>query len=117
MHASRQEVPVAIQDGGFEGRYADWGEFNVGFESIPGGTDPAALFVGLPDDRCPCPHWGFLFRGRMILRYGDHTETVSGGQAFYAAPGHLPLYEEDCEVLKFSPRDQYERVLAVVERG
>src|SRR5207245_7421707 len=30
--------------------------------------DLAPLLKGLPDDRCQCPHWGFLFKGRIVVR-------------------------------------------------
>ena len=29
-------------------------------------SDLGPLLAGLPGGRCPCPHWGYLSRGRII---------------------------------------------------
>jgi hypothetical protein len=41
----------------------------------------------------------------MRVRYADHEEVVTAGEAYYLAPGHLPVMEEDCEMVEFSPKD------------
>jgi hypothetical protein len=51
------------------------------------------LFKGLPDDRCQCPHWGYVLKGRMRIRYPDHDEIIEAGDAYYMVPGHLPFIE------------------------
>ena len=33
--------------------------------SVPAGTDFGPLLKGLPNDRCPCPHWGYVLKGRL----------------------------------------------------
>jgi hypothetical protein len=33
------------------------------------------------------------------------------------APGHLPLFEEDSEVIEFSPRGEYQKTMEVAERN
>ena len=48
----------------------------VAFESAPAGTDPGPMVKGLPDDRCQANHWGYLFKGHMIVDYGDRTEEI-----------------------------------------
>ena len=68
---------------------ADWGEMRLDFASFPP-HNLAPLLKGLPDNRCQCPHWGYLFEGKSVVRYADHEETITAGQAFYMSPGHVP---------------------------
>ena len=98
-------------------RDAEWGEMNVAFEGLPAGIDTAPLFRGLPDDRCQCPHWGVLLKGRLRVRYADREEIVEAGQAYYMPPGHTVSVEDDCEMLHFSPRGEYARTLAAIRRN
>jgi quercetin dioxygenase-like cupin family protein len=55
-----------------------------------------------------------VFKGRFVIRYGDHEETVSAGDAFYMAPGHVPAFLEDTEMFELSPADELKAVLDVV---
>ncbi|MPZ48036.1 MAG: hypothetical protein GEU75_01775 [Dehalococcoidia bacterium] len=88
MHASRDSLPAETMGDSYEGHFADWGEFTGYFEKIKGGTDFSPLFVGLPDDNCQSPHWGYLFKGKIRFIYKDHDEVISAGEAYYAPPGH-----------------------------
>ncbi len=95
---------------------AEWGEMRIDFASFPP-HNLAPLLKGLPDDRCQCPHWGYLFKGKIVVRYTDHEETINAGQAFYMAPGHVPEALEDCELIQFSPVDQMRDTIAVMSRN
>jgi ethanolamine utilization protein EutQ (cupin superfamily) len=44
---------------------------------------------GLPDDRCQCPHWGYVVNGRLTFRYADREEISEAGDVFYTPPGHV----------------------------
>lgn len=78
--AAREELDVAATTPeGYEARAAEWGDFTVVFESFPP-IDPADLFKGLPDDRCQCHHFGYLFEGELVIRYADREETIRAGQ-------------------------------------
>ena len=77
----------------------------------------APLLKGLPDDRCQCPHWGFLFKGKILVRYANHEETINAGQAFYLSPGHVPEALEPCELVQFSPATQLNEVIKVMQRN
>ena len=78
------------------------------------------LAKGLPDDVCRAQHWGYVLKGSVIMEYLDgSTERVSAGEAFYCSPGHVYTYDEDAELIEFSPLAQMipnarnmERVLA-----
>lgn len=117
MHASKDELPVVFGDGAFAIRQIEWGDMNVSMESAPAGSDPTPLFKGLPDDRCPCPHWGYLVQGRMRVRYADREEVVNAGETYYLAPGHIVVVEEDVETVEFSPKNAYRETIEVVSRN
>lgn len=114
--ASKNDVPIT-SIGGYEGRFVEWGGLKVAFETIPAGTETAPMFEGLPENRCHCPHWGFLFKGKAVVRYKDHEEIITGGQAYYLAPGHTAFFEEDAEGIEFSPVAELERTLEVYKRN
>jgi hypothetical protein len=90
---------------------------NVAWETFPAGLDAAPLFKGLPDDRCQCPHWGYVLKGRVRIRYKDHEEVLEAGDTYYMEPGHLPLVEEDSETIEFSPKGEYQKTMEVVARN
>jgi hypothetical protein len=43
----------------------------VSFTSLLEDIDATPFMKGLPDDRCQCPHWGYVFKGKMTARYAD----------------------------------------------
>ena len=117
MHAKREEVPVVFESGSAISRDVEWGDMNLAFETFPAGTDTTPLFKGLPNDACQCPHWGYVFKGKMRVKYSDHEELISTGEAFYLAPGHNVVTEEDCEIIEFSPKGEYRKTMEVAARN
>ncbi len=95
----------------------EWGAMNVALETFPAGTDTEPIFKGLPDDRCQSPHWGYVLRGRVRVRYPNREEVIVAGDAFYMEPGHTTLFEEDTELVEFSPRGEYQKTLEVAQRN
>jgi hypothetical protein len=91
--------------------------YEISFLDIREASDLAPLLKGLPDDRCPCPHWGYVVKGRVTFTFADHAETFEAGDAFYVAPGHTPAVDAATEWLIFSPAEQAAEVTAVVERN
>jgi hypothetical protein len=89
----------------------------VAFESAPAGTDPGPMVKGLPDDRCQANHWGYLFKGHVIVDYGDRTEEIRGGQAYHVLPGHSLTFVEDSDALEFTRTDELERTFEAVRRN
>jgi len=75
------------------------------------------MLKSLPGGNCSCPHWGYLFKGRMIVRYNDHEEVFEAGDAFYMSPGHAPEAEAGSEFVQFSPADQLAATVAAIEKG
>ncbi|HEX5140584.1 MAG TPA: cupin domain-containing protein [Dehalococcoidia bacterium] len=117
MHASKDTLPAETMGDSYEGRFADWGEYTGYFESIKGGTDFSPLFVGLPDDSCQCPHWGYLFKGKLRFIYKDHDEVISAGEAYYAPPGHKTECLEDAETVEFSPMAEFQHTMEVAAKN
>ncbi|MEA3018955.1 MAG: hypothetical protein QOI47_479 [Actinomycetota bacterium] len=110
----KEEAPIVVDEPVIEGRYVELGPFTVGFESFREDADPAALFSGLPDDRCQCPHWGVVRSGKLTIRYADRDETYAAGDAYYAEPGHLPLVFAGTEIVEFSPTDLLQQTMGVI---
>ena len=116
MSKTNKRSASQVESGpGFEGRYEDLGGYVVGFEHYTEDQDVAALFRGLPDDACQCPHWGVVARGRLTFRFTDGTaEDYVEGDAYYARPGHTPVFTAGTEVVEFSPSDELAKTMAVV---
>jgi len=104
-----------VQDyGPVEVREEQMDGYTVNFVTFRESVDHEPLLKGLPDNRCPCPHWGYVLEGRVTFRFGDHDETFVAGDAFYAPPGHLPVHEPGTRYLQFSPSEELQKVSAVI---
>ena len=112
---SKESAPN-VQDAGpaFDAS-GDLDDYTVDFVSIRQGHSLVELLKGLPDDRCPCPHWGYLFTGRITVDYADHSEVYESGDAFYMGPGHVPAAEAGSEFVQFSPRQHVAEVHAHIQ--
>jgi hypothetical protein len=78
--------------------------YTVTFTSLLEDIDATPFMKGLPDDRCQCPHWGYVIKGKMTARYADRDEVFEAGDAFYTPPGHVPVTNEPgTEFVSFSP--------------
>jgi hypothetical protein len=118
MHVSKDELePTVI--GEYEGRQVDAGGIRIAFESMPAQFPPdASPFKGLPDDRCQCDHWGYLFKGSFRVTYLDGPdEIVSAGEAYHLRPGHFVQTIEPVEMIELSPVDEHDRTMAVLARN
>ena len=107
MKAKKEELTATYEEGQFFSRFTEMGGMDVSWESWPAGMDATMLFRGLPDDRCQCPHWGYLLKGQMRIKYQDREETIDAGEVYYLPPGHIPVVEKDCELIEFSPKGEY----------
>jgi hypothetical protein len=118
MPKTSRETATRVEDMGvMEGRYSELGGYTVGFETFRVDADAAPIYRGLPDDRCQSPHWGYVLRGRLTLRYADHDEEYAEGDAYFAPPGHVPAVTAGTEVVEFSPTEAMGRTMEVVARN
>jgi hypothetical protein len=92
--------------------------YTVNFTSIREDMDATPLMKGLPDDRCQCPHWGYVIKGGATFRYADREEVFEAGDAFYTPPGHIPVkHEPGTEVVIFSPAEELRKTEAVMMKN
>ena len=92
--------------------------YTVNFLSFREDIDATPLMKGLPDDRCQCPHWGYVVDGKMTFRYADREEVFQAGDAFYTPPGHVPVkHEPGTEVVMFSPAEELSKTEAVMMKN
>ena len=103
---SRESATDVTDHGPAVDRGADFDDYNVIFTSIREDWDLTGLLKGMPDDSCPCPHWGYLTAGRMTVRYSDREEVIEPGDAFYMPPGHVPAAVAGTEFVMFSRQDE-----------
>src|SRR3954467_2210532 len=113
-HTRKDEAPVQMDEPVITGRYVDLDGYTVAFESYHADVDPAPFFQGLPDDRCQCPHWGYVLSGELRISYADRGESFKAGDAYYVPPGHLPVVTAGTEIVEFSPTEALQQTMAVV---
>ena len=90
----------------------------MNFTTFRQDIDHTPLLKGLPDDRCQCPHWGYVLKGRFSYRVGDREEIFEAGDAFYLPAGHIPLQNEPgSEIVQFSPTHELREKEAVLMKN
>ena len=117
MRSSMGDMEKSIDEGGIVVREAVWGDIHVSFETFHEALDTAPLHKGLPDDRCQCPHWGYVLKGQARIVYADHEEIIRAGDAYYLPPGHHVVYEAGTESVEFSPNGPFQETMEVALRN
>src|SRR4051812_23796121 len=103
--------PVVDRNEQLDGYTASFVEFREDVDATP-------LLKGLPDDRCQCPHWGYVITGRVTFRYPDRDEVCDAGDAFYTPPGHIPVaHQPGTLMLLFSPAEELRETEAAMRRN
>jgi hypothetical protein len=114
---SKQTAREVVTAGPMESHSEQLGDYVVAFSTFHEGGDASPLFKGLPDDRCQAAHWGYVFNGRITFKYPDHDEIYEAGDAYYAAPGHIPVVEAGTDCVEFSTAVEYVQTLEVLGRN
>jgi hypothetical protein len=117
MHVKVENLPTMFRRGESSLRGVEWGGMMVLLYTIPAGTDMKPLMASMPDDLCQCPHWGYVLKGRLRIRHKDGEQVVTSGEVFYVEPGHVPLFEEDTQMVEFSPKEAWVEMIAMVGRN
>jgi quercetin dioxygenase-like cupin family protein len=110
---SRESAQVD-DHGMVENRHAEIDGYTVNFATFRQDVDATPLLKGLPGDKCSCPHWGYVLKGRLTYRFADREEVFEAGDAFYLPPGHVPVAEAGSELVQFSPTAELRAVEAVM---
>jgi hypothetical protein len=114
---SKDSAPQRQEAGAVDLR-GDLDGYTVTFETLLEDIDATPFMKGLPDDRCQCPHWGYVFKGKMTARYADGDEVFEAGNAFYSPPGHIPVSNEPgTEFVSFSPSEELRTAEAVMMKN
>lgn len=116
-HAPPFELKTALASETAIWRQTEWGEMRVGYETYLEDFDDTELLKGLPGDRCPCPHWGYVIAGRLTVRYADHEEVVTPGEVYYMAPGHTMAAAAGTVLLEFSPKEEFRKLTEIAEKN
>ena len=118
MPKAPRKAADSVEVEGYEGHFENFGPYTVGFETYTSDADLAPFFVGLPDDRCQCPHMGYVLEGRVKFTYGDGTEELyEAGDAYYAPPGHTPTLYAGSQFVEFSPTAELGQTMEVVTKN
>ena len=116
--ASKATASDSMQVEGYEGHYENFdGGYTVAFETYTQDADAAEMFKGLPDDRCQCPHWGYVIKGKVAFKTADGEETFEAGDAYYVDPGHTPVIYAGTDVVEFSPTKELQQTIEVVMKN
>jgi hypothetical protein len=116
--ASKATASEHVQVEGYEGHLEKLdGGYTVAFETYTQDADLSDYLKGLPDDRCQCEHWGYVIKGKVTYKTADGEDTFETGDAYYVPPGHSPVIYSGTEVVEFSPTDELQRTMEVVQKN
>jgi quercetin dioxygenase-like cupin family protein len=91
----------------------DFGDMHVELGKVNTEIDVTPYLKGLPNDRCQARHYGYLFKGRVRVNYGDREEIIEAGDTYYLEPGHTAVVEAGTEYVEFSPKDEHMKTMEV----
>ena len=114
MRAKREELPLVLDAPEGKIHLTEWGTMSVEMGTMTQQVDPSPFFKGLPDDRCQCPHWGYVLRGQLRYKTARGEEVFNAGDAYYIGPGHTPVFEAGTEYVEFSPTEELNKTAEVV---
>ena len=116
MHCKLENLPLISEAPGTKMQLQDGlGDMAVAYYEFPAIPQSPNLLEGLANDNCPCPHWGYMLKGSMHIRYGSgEEEVVQAGEVFYFPSGHIGWAEEAVAWLEFSPEEELKKVMAHV---
>ena len=74
---------------------------------------------GYPGGVCQCPHYFYLFEGRIRCLWPGTDipeEVVSAGEVCFFSAGHVLIYDEASRVLELNPASALHDCMDAVER-
>src|SRR6478609_6980679 len=114
---SKQSATKVKNFGVAEDRSDDVDGYTINFVTILESHDLAPMLKALPGGNCSCPHWGYVLKGRVVVRYEDHEEVLEAGDAYYMPPGHAPEAEAGTELIQISPAKELADVEAALMKS
>lgn len=112
MRYSSTEIPPEMEVGDIKTGAFECDNVYARHIQLPAGTDFTPLLVGMPNDLCQCPHWGYILDGSITVRYADgHEETNRAGDMYVWPGGHTGWTDTGVAFLEFSPTNEILPVL------
>ena len=74
MKCSLKDLPITKEKPQRVSRGTDWGGMYVYAGETLQTIDHAPSLTGTPDDRCQCPHWGYILKGQMRFNVAGQVE-------------------------------------------
>lgn len=111
MKLRKEEMPIAMELPVATFRVAEWDTMAIAYVKLQAGVNAAPLLAGLPDDKCQCPHWGYVLEGAIHVNYTNGKEEVClAGEVFYWPAGHTVRVDEETSFIEFSPKKELKEV-------
>lgn len=123
MRLPKNDIPVRLDAPGATARQlsefgAASGTMGAEYFTLAAGTDIAPLLVGLEDDACQSPHWGYVINGDVLVSYTDGShDRCRTGDVFHWPAGHSVRVEEDADLILFSPQLEHGAVIDHLKVG
>lgn len=116
--ASKRTAAETVEIVGYSGHLQKVeGGFTIAFETYTQNVDMAPYLVGLPNNQCQSPHWGYVIKGRVSFKSAAGEEAFEEGDAYYVPPGHVPRIFAGTEIVEFSPTEELNRTMEVAKRN
>ena len=117
MVTEKTRLPVVLEAPGVTIQSTDWNGMAALYVCLSAGADFTPVLKGLADDLCSCPHWGYVTKGAIYLKYKDGSEEIArAGDLWHAPPGHTAWCTEDSEFVEFSPQRELATLLDHVRK-
>jgi hypothetical protein len=117
MVTEKNKLPVVFEVPGVTIRSTNWNGMAALSVRLSAGADFTPVLKGLADDLCSCPHWGYVTKGAIHLKYKDGLEEVArAGDLWNTPPGHTAWCNEDSEFIEFSPQQEFASLLNHVRK-
>jgi hypothetical protein len=117
MAKTSRETAQVDDFGIAEDRHEELDGYTVNFVTVRQDSDLAPMLKGLPDDRCQCPHWGYVFQGRLTFPFGDRVAVYEAGDAFFTPSGHAPRAAAGTSWVQCRPTEELQATQAVMARN
>ncbi len=103
-------------------RSMQWGDMEVGLTTVDAPLDGTELdqLGGMPGGICVCPHYGYVFEGKIRATYpntGLPDEVAVGGEAYFFPAGHILMYDEPTKAMELNPAYALQQCMDATERG
>ena len=98
-------------------RSAHWGDMEIGYTTA-GPTNAGPTYEELPGGVCMCPHYGYVFKGRIRCVYPGSNwldEVAEAGDVYFFQAGHHLIYEEATEAFELNPAHALQVLMDNVE--